>query len=187
MLISEIKQCTLCESNLPLGCNPIVSFTPNSKVVLIGQAPGNKVHESGIPWNDASGHNLRNWLGVDHNLFYNPELFALIPMGFCYPGRGKSGDLPPRQECAPQWQAKIFNELKNVKLIILIGKYAQNYYLGAKQKDSLTNTVQHYFEYLPQYFVLPHPSPRNNIWQAKNSWFKSDVIPALQSKIKSIL
>jgi uracil-DNA glycosylase family 4 len=186
-LLSEIKQCKLCEPNLALGANPVLTAHPNSKIVIIGQAPGTAVHKSGIPWDDKSGDNLRNWLGIDKTTFYNTEKIAIIPMGFCYPGKGKTGDLPPRKECAPLWHQPLFEELKNVELVLLIGKYAQGYYLKEQAKKTLTETVKNFKTYLPQYFVLPHPSPRNNIWQAKNEWFEEEVLPELKHTIKQIL
>ena len=173
--------------HLALGPRPVLATHPNSKLVIIGQAPGTVVHRSGIPWDDKSGENLRNWMQVDKETFYNPEKIALVPMGFCYPGKGKSGDLPPRKECAPQWHDTLFSHMKDVQLTLLIGSYAQSYYLGTKAKSTLTETVRHFEEFLPNYFVLPHPSPRNNIWQAKNEWFNKLVVPELRLKIKEIL
>lgn len=185
-LLAEIKNCKTCEKYLEFGVNPIVAASPNSKIIIVGQAPGSIVHTTGIPWNDKSGENLRNWLQVDKSEFYNTDLFAIIPMGFCYPGKGKSGDLGPRPECAPQWHSKLFEQI-NPKLILLIGQYAQDYYLGSTAKDTLTETVFHYQEYLPTYFPLPHPSPRNNIWQAKNDWFAKDVLSELRKVVKKII
>ncbi|MBW1297288.1 uracil-DNA glycosylase family protein [Aquimarina litoralis] len=186
-LLSDISKCDVCASKLALGPRPVVSASVNSKIVIIGQAPGSVVHKSGIPWDDKSGQNLRSWMGIDNGIFYDPELVALIPMGFCYPGRGKSGDLPPTKECAPLWHSKLSAKMPKVQLTLLIGTYAQNYYLGDQLKRTLTESVKNYKEYLPNYFVLPHPSPRNNIWQAKNEWFKSEVIPELQSTIQQIV
>lgn len=186
-LIQEILKCTVCMPHLELGPNPVLAAHPKSKIVIIGQAPGTVVHKSGIPWQDKSGDNLRAWMQVEINNFYNPEKIALIPMGFCYPGKGKSGDLPPRIECAPLWHNSLFHKMKEVQLTLLIGKYAQDYYLREKAEKTLTETVRNYGEYLPDYFVLPHPSPRNNIWQAKNGWFKEEVIPKLRSIIKETL
>ncbi len=186
-LLIQIKKCTVCEKYLELGANPIVAASSKSKLIIIGQAPGRIVHNSGIPWNDKSGDNLRNWLGIDKATFYNTDLIALMPMGFCYPGTGKSGDLPPRPECAPLWHNKLFAMMTNAELILLIGQYAQNYYLGNKAKSTLTETVHHFNTYLPKYFPLPHPSPRNNIWQAKNEWFRKDVLPKLKNKIQKII
>ena len=182
-LLNEIKQCAICKQHLPLGPRPVVSAHKNSKIVIVGQAPGTKVHASGIPWNDASGKQLRKWLNVTPEEFYNPEHFAIIPMGFCYPGKGKTGDLPPRPECAPQWHESLFNEMPNVELVMLIGMYAQKYYLKEKAKKTLTETVKNYQTYLPKYFPLPHPSPRNRFWLTKNPWFEKEVVPNLRRRI----
>src|SRR6056300_1205354 len=150
-LLKNIKQCTICKSHLPLGPRPVVSAHPQSKIVIVGQAPGTKVHASGIPWDDPSGKQLREWLDVSDEEFYDETKFAIIPMGFCYPGKGKSGDLPPRPECAPQWHQALFEEMKEVELVLLIGMYAQKYYLGKKAKNTLTETVKNYNEYLPKF------------------------------------
>jgi len=186
-LLIEIKNCTVCEKFLHLGVNPIIAASSKSRIVIIGQAPGKTVHTTNIPWNDKSGDNLRNWLGVDKATFYNPDVIALMPMGFCYPGKGKSGDLPPRTECAPLWHNKLLAMMPEVQLTILIGQYAQQYYLREKVKDTLGESVKDFNSYLPKYFVLPHPSPRNNIWQAKNKWFGITVLPELKNKVKNII
>jgi uracil-DNA glycosylase len=186
-LLVEIKNCRICEQHLPYEPLPIVQASKESRILIIGQAPGRKVQESGVPWDDASGRNLRKWLGVSEGQFYDPAIFALVPMGFCYPGTGKSGDLPPRPECAKQWHQPLLEELEQLKLTLLIGSYAQKYYLKERFKGSLTSTIQHYPEYLPHYLPLPHPSPRNNIWQKKNPWFKQDVLPALQASVNNWL
>jgi len=185
-LLKEIRKCEVCLQHLTDGVNPVVSAHANSKIAIIGQAPGRIVHQSGIPWDDKSGDRLREWLQVDKKQFYNPEIFAIIPMGFCFPGTGKSGDLPPRPECAPLWHQRLFDKMPHIELTILIGAYAQTYYLGKKKKKTLTETVRNYNDYLPDYFTLPHPSPRNNIWLRKNDWFNTDVLPILQKKIKSV-
>jgi uracil-DNA glycosylase family 4 len=186
-LLHDIRNCTECLADLPMGANPIVQASSQSKIAIIGQAPGIAVHQSGIPWDDKSGDNLRNWLGVDKNQFYDENIFALIPMGFCYPGSGKSGDLPPMKICAPLWHKRLFQAMTEVKLTLLLGKYAQGFYLGKQAKSSLTKTVQSFEEYRPEYLPLPHPSPRNNIWQSKNPWFKAEVLPFLKSRISEII
>lgn len=186
-LKKEIADCRICEAHLEAGCRPVVSFSPKSKVVIIGQAPGRRVHESGIPWDDKSGENLRAWLGVDAVTFYDPDIFAIVPMGFCYPGTGKSGDLPPRKECAPQWHQLVLQQLQEVQLTLLIGQYAQKQYLGKAAQKNLTETVKQFKSYLPQYLPLPHPSPRNNIWKRKNPWFEADLLPILKERIQPLL
>lgn len=186
-LLRHIKDCTLCEAYLPLGPNPVVTASKTSKIVIIGQAPGIKVHRSGVPWDDASGAQLRQWLGVSTETFYDTANFAIIPMGFCYPGKGKSGDLPPRPECAPQWHAALLEQMPHIKLVLLIGSYAQKYYLKKEAKRTLTETVANYNAYLPQYLPLPHPSPRNRFWFSKNPWFKTEVLPTLKDKVADLL
>jgi uracil-DNA glycosylase len=184
-LLNHINNCRVCEKFIEP--NPIISVSTTSKIIIIGQAPGRIVHKTGIPWNDKSGDNLREWLAVDESQFYDTNIFGIMPMGFCYPGTGKSGDLPPRVECAPLWHQPIFDQFNAVELVILIGQYAQQYYLKDKAKSTLTETVKNYIEYLPKFFVLPHPSPRNNIWMAKNKWFQEEVLPTLRKEISKIM
>lgn len=184
-LKAEIAQCQICAQHLDHGCRPVIQAHPNAKVLIIGQAPGLKVHQSGIPFNDASGDRLRQWMGIDKSRFYDPQFLAIMPMGFCYPGKGKSGDLPPRKECAPQWHEQLLQQLPNIELILLIGQYAQDYYLTNKPK-TLTETVQAWQQYQPKYLPLPHPSPRNNIWLKKNPWFEQRLIPHLQRFIAKL-
>lgn len=186
-LLNEIKDCKVCEKHLKDGVNPVLSVSSNSKIIIIGQAPGKAVHISGVPWEDKSGDNLRNWLGVSKEQFYGDNIFGIVPIGFCYPGKSKSGDLPPRKECAPLWHQKIFDKITKVELKILIGQYAQKYYLKDKMQSNLTETVRNYKKYLPQYLPLPHPSPRNNIWLSKNRWFENELLPEIQTIIKSEL
>ena len=186
-LLSNIRNCNTCKAHLPLGPRPVVTAHVNAKIVIIGQAPGTKVHASGIPWDDASGKQLRKWLGVTDDQFYDGEIFAIVPMGFCYPGRGKGGDLPPRPECAPQWHEQLMEFMPNVELVLLIGMYAQKYYLKKDAKKTLTETVSNYEVYLPYYFPLPHPSPRNRFWLTRNSWFEEHILSQLQNRIKEII
>ncbi|MEM8523258.1 MAG: uracil-DNA glycosylase family protein [Bacteroidota bacterium] len=185
-LQQQLRTCTHCEPHLSLGANPIFSFSKNSKIALISQAPGILAHEKSVPYKDPSGRRLRDWLDVDEATFYDPDNFAILPMGFCYPGKGKSGDLPPRKECAPLWHHRIWDVLDNIQLKIVIGQYAQRAYLP-NQKRNLTLSVQAYKEYLPQFFPLVHPSPRNRFWLAKNPWFEEEVIPDLREMVNGIL
>ncbi|MDT0606392.1 uracil-DNA glycosylase family protein [Croceitalea rosinachiae] len=183
-LLTEIRNCSVCAENLPLGPRPIVSAHPEAKIIIIGQAPGTKVHETGVPWDDPSGRQLRKWLGVSDEVFYDETKIALVPMGFCYPGKARGGDLPPRPECAPLWHQKLWNSMPNLELIIVIGTYAQKYYLKEGMEKNLTETVRAYKNYLPRYFPLPHPSPRNRFWLSKNPWFDDEVVPKLGSSVK---
>lgn len=169
------------------GTNPVLRANRKSKIAIIGQAPGSIVHKTGIPWDDKSGQRLREWLGVDKTTFYNEEIFALIPMGFCYPGKGRSGDLPPRKECAPLWHDALLKQMQNIELTLLIGNYAQNYYLKDNKYETLTETVKNFYYFYPNTLPLPHPSPRNNIWLKKNDWFQQDLIPILKDRVLSIL
>jgi uracil-DNA glycosylase len=186
-ICKEVKACTICESFLPNPPRPVFSVGAESKIIIIGQAPGQKVQNSGIPWDDQSGNELRRWLGVSKEEFYNNQLFGIMPMGFCYPGKGTSGDLPPRPECAPKWHNLLLAKMNHVQLILLIGQYSQKYYLREKSKSTLTQTVQSFKEYLPLYLPMVHPSPRNKIWQKKNPWFEEEVLPALRERVGFIL
>lgn len=186
-LLANIRACTLCKDDLPNDPLPVVRASSESKILVVGQAPGRLVHESGIPWNDPSGDRLRQWLGVNRDQFYDESIFALIPMGFCYPGTGDWGDHPPRKECAPQWHQQLCDAMPNIQLTLLIGSYAQKYYLGKRMKKNLTETVRATHEYYPEYIALPHPSPRNNIWMKKNPWFEKEVLPLLSIGVSNIL
>ena len=186
-LIRDIQNCRACAAKLPHHPKPIVQISKQSKILIIGQAPGRRVHETGIPWNDPSGNKLRTWLGVSNETFYDPSLFSIVPMGFCYPGKGKSGDLPPRPECAKLWHSKIMEEFESRPLILLIGQYAQRHYLKGTYRGNLTETVKNYHEYLPGYFPLPHPSPRNQNWLKVNPWFSDEVLPALKERVFDII
>jgi len=186
-LKEEIASCEICKNSLGHTPRPVCTFSATSKIMIIGQAPGSRVHQSGIPWDDKSGANLRAWMDLDKSTFYDEQQIAIMPMGFCYPGKGKNGDLPPRKECAPMWHQPILSITKELKLILLIGKYAQDYYLKKETKRNLTETVRHYNDYLPAYFVLPHSSPRNNIWMKKNPWFKREVLPILKFEVEKAI
>ena len=186
-LLKQIRSCEVCKNHLPLGPRPIISVHKDAKIIIIGQAPGTKVHKTGIPWNDPSGKQLRKWLGVSYALFYDETKIAIVPMGFCYPGKGKTGDLPPRPECAPLWHHQIWDCMPNLELIILIGTYAQKYYLKKDMEKNLTETVKAYQKYAPKYFPLPHPSPRNRFWFTKNPWFEDEVLPILKIKVAKYL
>jgi len=185
-LLIQIRDCNVCEPDLPLGANPIVRAKRNASILIIGQAPGTKVHETSIPWNDPSGKRLRHWMNVSDEIFYDEGKIAIMPMGFCYPGKGKSGDLPPRKECAELWHQQLLKVLPNIQLTLLIGLYAQNYYLD-KTGKTLTETVKNWKKYAPSYFPLPHPSPRNTRWLKNNSWFEAKTVPQLRKKISTIL
>jgi len=183
----DIRACALCSEHLPLGPRPVLQISRTARILIAGQAPGSKVHASGIPFDDASGDRLRDWLGLDRETFYDASSVAILPMGFCYPGTGKSGDLPPRPECATMWREKILSELRAIKLTLVIGQYAMAGHLGPRAKSTLTETVQAWHEYQPKHWPMPHPSPRNNIWLKKNPWFARDVLPELRRQVKAAL
>lgn len=185
-LLKEVRGCTTC-ADLPLGPRPVLVAARSARILIVGQAPGTRVHETGIPWNDPSGDRLRSWMDVGRDAFYDPRRFAIVPMGFCYPGKGKSGDLPPRPECAPLWHERILNELPNLRLKILAGSYAHAYYLAGRRKKTLTETVCASEEYGEGTIPLPHPSPRNNLWLRKNPWFEERLVPRLQSTVRKVL
>lgn len=189
-LIDDIRHCRHCQDSLPLGANPVVQLHPDAKLLVIGQAPGTRVHASAIPWDDPSGDRLRRWLDIDKGTFYNAQKVAIMPMGFCYPGRGKSGDLPPRRECAPLWHHRILSHLSKVELTLLIGQYAQKHYIDPQMDrpfTTLTERVQAWHSFTPDRLPLPHPSPRNRHWFAQHTWFEQDVVPWLQQRTASLL
>ncbi len=187
LLLTEVRACRACEQHLPLGPRPIVRARTDARILIVGQAPGARVHASGIPWDDASGERLREWLGVDAARFYDESQFAIIPMGFCYPGRDKSGDKPPRRECAQLWLDSLLEKLPEIQLTLLVGQYAQRHFLGARRKGSLTETVRAWQEYAPAAIPLPHPSPRNRGWFQRHPWFESEVLPALRGRVASLI
>jgi uracil-DNA glycosylase len=187
LLLKEIRSCRHCEADLEFGPRPILELSSNSRILIVGQAPGRRVHDSGIAWNDPSGDRLRQWMGISRKQFYDDQLVAIVPMGFCYPGKGKSGDLPPRPECATLWHDKVMAELKNVKLTLVIGQYAQRHVLRDQQKSNLTETVRAWNEFRATHIPLPHPSPRNIRWFKSNPWFEGSVLPYLKRRVKSVL
>lgn len=183
-LLEKVRACNLCQACLPLGPRPVLQHDPRAKILIVGQAPGRKVHESGIPFDDASGDRLRAWLGMTPEMFYDPAQVAIVPMGLCYPGKGKSGDMPPRPECAPAWREQLLSHLPQVELTLVIGQYAHAYHFADKQP--LTERVAAWRSYWPERVPLPHPSPRNNIWLKRNPWFEAEVIPALQQRVAAL-
>jgi uracil-DNA glycosylase len=186
-LLGEVRACHLCASHLPLGPRPVLRASGSARLLIVGQAPGRRVHETGIPWNDPSGDRLRTWLRLDRAQFYDESRIAIIPAAFCYPGTGPRGDLPPRPECAPLWHPRLVPQLRQLQIALLIGSYAQEYYLGARRKRSLTETVRAWRTYLPYYMPLPHPSPRNTMWLKRNPWFEHDVLPFLRDVVRSLM
>jgi len=182
-----MRQCQICAENLEHDPNPIFQLNSSATILIAGQAPGRKVHESNSPFNDPSGKRLRNWMSISEDDFYDDSKIAILPMGFCYPGQGKSGDLPPRKECAATWREKVLNFLPNIQLSILIGNYAIEWHLANSKQNNLTETVKAWNLYAPEVIPLPHPSPRNNIWLKKNNWFEKEVIPQLRSRIRLIM
>lgn len=182
-LLAAARSCRVCEAHLPLGPRPMLQVGASARVLVVGQAPGVRVHTSGIPWDDPSGDRLRAWIGLDKSRFYDESAVAVIPMGFCYPGRGRGGDLPPRRECAPLWLDQLLARLPHIELTLLIGRYAQRHFLGRRSKGSLTETVKAWREFAPDYRPLPHPSARNTPWFQRNPWFEQDLLPALNQRI----
>jgi len=186
-LLREVRACTLCAMQLPMGPRPIVQAGADARLLIVGQAPGARVHASGIPWDDASGRRLREWLDVDPTTFYDAQRIALVPMGFCYPGKAGSGDAPPRPECRATWHPRLLPLLPRVGLTLLIGNHAQAYFLGDARKPTSGETVQAWRDYLPRYLPLPHPSPRNIAWFKRNPWFEADVLPTLRMRVQALL
>ncbi|SNS11079.1 Uracil-DNA glycosylase [Noviherbaspirillum humi] len=186
-LLQEVRACRLCEAHLPHGPRPVVQAAESARLLIIGQAPGRKVHDTGIPWNDASGRRLRHWLGMDADVFYDPDRVAILPTGFCYPGKGRSGDLPPRPECAPRWHAPLRERLPQVRLTLLIGRHAQLFALRGRNRPTLTETVAAWRDYLPEFLPLPHPSPRNQAWWPANPWFERELLPELKRLVAEAL
>ena len=185
-LLAEVRACALCAEHLPLGPRPVVQVHSSATILIAGQAPGRKVHETGLPFNDPSGDRLRAWMGISREVFYDDRRIALLPMGFCYPGTGASGDMPPRPECAPAWRAALLSKLKNVQLTLVIGQYAQAYHLP-DAGTSVTEVVRAWRTHWPHTVPMPHPSFRNNRWLARNPWFEAEVVPALRSRVSALV
>lgn len=185
-LLEDIRSCVIC-SDLPLGPRPIVQFSSTAKLLIVGQAPGRITHHKGIPFDDPSGERLRSWLGITKDAFYDSQKIAIVPMGFCFPGVGKSGDLPPRKECAAAWRGKVLNELQGVELTLIIGRYAIDWHLPEFSKLTVTDAVKSCAHMWPQKLILPHPSPRNNRWLKQNPWFDQDIVPSLQNRVQTLL
>ena len=186
-LLAQVRACRLCEDHLPLEPRPILQLNPLARILIAGQAPGRKAHERGVPFDDPSGDRLRQWMGIDRELFYNAAKIAIVPMGLCFPGKRKGGDLPPRKECAPAWRQKVFAKLKDVELTLLVGSYAQAWHLKGKTKPTLTETVKAWRGYGPAFIPLPHPSWRNNAWIKKNPWFEEELLPHLRRRVSRIV
>ena len=186
-LVNKVHKCTLCIESLPMGARPVLQVSQIAKILIAGQAPGIRVHKSGIPFDDPSGERLRRWMGISDEIFYDANKIAILPMGFCYPGKGKSGDLAPRPECAEKWRQQLLDAMPQIELILVIGMYAQKWHMPELKKQTLTQTVKNWKDYWPKLIPLPHPSPRNNIWLKKNHWFEKDVISKLQSQIQILL
>ncbi len=185
-LLAEVRSCTLCEAHLPLGPRPVLQLHPKARILIAGQAPGKKVHESGVPFDDASGSRLREWLGVTREEFYDPKQIAILPMGFCFPGSGSSGDAPPRPECAPAWRKQLLGHLHHLEVSLVLGQYAQAYHFG-ERSSSLTELVRSWRTHWPRMVPLPHPSPRNNLWLRRNPWFEHEVLPPLRKRVSEVL
>jgi uracil-DNA glycosylase len=185
-LLTDIRGCEVCAAHLPLGPRPVLQVHEDARVLIVGQAPGRRVHASGVPFQDPSGVRLREWMGVDEKIFYDPRHVAILPMGFCFPGSGRSGDLPPRPECAPTWREAVLAEMTNVRLTLVLGRYAQAYHLGGKPR-SVTEAVGSWRDHWPDKLPLPHPSPRNQAWFKKNPWFEDDVLPVLRQRIREVV
>lgn len=186
VLLSAVRGCRACEAQLPLGPRPVLQASETARILVVGQAPGVRAHITGIPWNDPSGERLRAWMGIDRDLFYDESHVAIVPMGFCYPGRGNGGDKPPRRECAVLWFEQMLGWLPRVELTLLIGQYAQRHFLGGRRKLSVAATVEAWREYAPRYMPLPHPSPRNQPWFKRHPWFERQLVPVLRTRIAAL-
>ncbi len=187
-VLRAARACRICAADLPLGPRPVLRARAGARLLIVGQAPGTRVHETGIPWNDPSGERLRDWLAVDRDGFYDQTRIAIVPMGFCYPGRNpRGGDNPPRPECAPLWHAPLLAALPGIELTLLVGQYAQAHYLGKRRRATLTETVHAWADYAPGFLPLPHPSWRNTAWLKRNPWFGAELLPELRARVRALL
>lgn len=187
-IMAKARACRICAADLPLGPRPVFRAAATARILIVGQAPGTRVHETGLPWNDPSGDRLRDWLALDRETFYDQRRIAILPTGFCYPGRDmRGGDMPPRPECAPLWHPPLVERLPQLALILLVGRYAQAFYLGRRRKRTLTETVAAWRDYLPGYLPTPHPSWRSTNWLRTNPWFEAEVIPEMRQRVHSLL
>ncbi len=184
-LLDEVRACRHCEERLPLGPRPVLRAAATARLLIVGQAPGTRVHASGVPWDDPSGDRLRDWLALDKDRFYDTSRVAIMPMAFCYPGRGASGDLPPDAACAPRWHEPLLAQMPQLELVLLVGRYAQAYYLE-NPGETLTSRVRRWRDFGPRYLPLPHPSPRNNLWLRRNPWFEAELLPALRERLAAM-
>lgn len=185
-LLTEVQDCSICAAYLPHGPRPILQIHPLARVLIASQAPGRKAHDSGVPFDDASGDRLREWMGVTREVFYDSKQIAILPMGLCFPGTGKSGDLPPRSECAAAWRGQLLGHLHHLEVTLVVGQYAQAYHIG-EARASLTETVRGWLSHWPKIIPLPHPSPRNNIWLSRNPWFEKELLPMLKQRVTGAL
>lgn len=185
-LLAEVRACTICAAHLPHGPRPVLQIHPQARILIASQAPGRKVHESGVPFDDASGDRLREWMGLTREVFYDSRRIAILPMGLCFPGTGKSGDLPPRPECMLAWHDQLLGHLRHLEVTLVVGRYAQTYYMN-EERSSLTETVRNWRSYWPKIVPLPHPSPRNTIWLRRNPWFEKELVPMLRRRVSEIL
>jgi uracil-DNA glycosylase len=186
-LLAAVRGCRACERHLPLGPRPILQAHAAARILIVGHAPGLRVHTTGIPWDDPSGDRLRHWMGVDRSTFYDASRIAIIPMGYCYPGRGKGGDMPPRSECATLWLDRLLAHLPALELTLLVGQYAQRHFLGGRRRSSLAETTRAWQDYAPRYLPLPHPSPRNQPWLKRHPWFERGLVPELRARITALV
>lgn len=186
-LLARVRACRLCEAHLPLGPRPVVRASPQARILVAGQAPGRAVHASGVPFDDPSGERLRDWLGLDKQRFYDPSRVALLPMGFCYPGTGKGGDLPPRPECAREWRQRLLGQLGDIRLTLIIGRYAIDWHLPECAGQTVAHTVARWAEFWPERLPMPHPSPRNNRWLRNHPWFETEVVPRLREQVAQLV